>query len=137
MVLIWSLSCVHSFHLWSLCPYLECFCCLQNWITSCNKSLLSQLLCCLVMFPLPSAVFLCFSFAQRKSSQRTNFHRSHADTCIICKATSMHCKTTYACALQNYGCMYNVKLSLYALQNCVCTNQVYIAKSRLLANFTS
>ena len=55
------------------------FCCLQNWIMSCNKSVLSQLLCCLVVCPAVCCFPLFFSFACREPSRRTNFHRSHID----------------------------------------------------------
>ena len=65
------------------------FCCLQNWIMSCNKSVLSRLLCRLVGFMLSSAVFLCFSFARRKPSQRTNFHRSHPNSFHLLAAFSL------------------------------------------------
>ena len=51
---------MHSFHLWSSCPYLECFAVLQNWITSCNKSALPRLLSCLVVFMLSSLFSFVF-----------------------------------------------------------------------------
>ena len=65
---------MHSFHLWSLCPYLECFAVCKTG----SRHVINQFRpdCCVVWLHLPLSPAV-FTFTRQELSRRTNFHRSH------------------------------------------------------------